>query len=134
MPDYIPSPTEWVRKQVEEYEGSGGTQGTTLRGLPVVIVQPGLIYGPGDIGPTHDLLVQYLTRRLPADATVLIGTSQLSWPRPATRRGWSTPRRGMVASLPTSAPPSRSRLMSRWSPFLDRSSSCRTRSHSRSPR
>ena len=38
MPDYIPSPTEWVRKQVEEYEGSGGTQGTTLRGLPVVIV------------------------------------------------------------------------------------------------
>ena len=38
MPDYIPSPTEWVRTQVEEYEGSGGTQGTTLRGLPVVIV------------------------------------------------------------------------------------------------
>jgi len=38
MPDYIPSPTEWVRKQVEEYEGSGGTSGTTLRGLPVVIV------------------------------------------------------------------------------------------------
>ena len=38
MPDYIPSPTEWVRKQVEEYEGSGGTKGTTLRGLPVVIV------------------------------------------------------------------------------------------------
>ena len=38
MPDYIPSPTEWVRKQVEEYEGSGGTAGTTLRGLPVVIV------------------------------------------------------------------------------------------------
>ncbi len=33
-------------------------------GLPLVIVQPGLIYGPGDTGPTHDLLVQYLTRRL----------------------------------------------------------------------
>lgn len=40
MPDYIPSPVEWVRKQVELYEGSGGTQGTTLRdtGLPVIIV------------------------------------------------------------------------------------------------
>ncbi len=35
-----PSPAAWVREQVELYEGSGGTQGTTLRdtGLPVVIV------------------------------------------------------------------------------------------------
>lgn len=40
MPDYIPSPREWVREQVERYERSGGTEGTTLRetGLPVVIV------------------------------------------------------------------------------------------------
>ena len=40
MPEYIPSPTEWVREQVELYEGSGGTEGTTLRdtGLPVIIV------------------------------------------------------------------------------------------------
>ena len=40
MADYIPSPVEWVRKQVELYESSGGTQGTTLRetGLPVIIV------------------------------------------------------------------------------------------------
>lgn len=40
MPDYIPSPRQWVRDQVELYEGSGGTQGTTLRdtGLPVIIV------------------------------------------------------------------------------------------------
>jgi deazaflavin-dependent oxidoreductase (nitroreductase family) len=38
--DYEPSPAAWVREQVEEYEGSGGTRGTTLRdtGLPVVIV------------------------------------------------------------------------------------------------
>ncbi|MEV6233752.1 nitroreductase family deazaflavin-dependent oxidoreductase [Saccharopolyspora shandongensis] len=36
--DYEPSPTEWVRKQVEEYEGSGGTKGTTLRGLPVIVL------------------------------------------------------------------------------------------------
>ena len=40
MAQYIPSPREWVREQVELYEGSGGTQGTTLRdtGLPVIIV------------------------------------------------------------------------------------------------
>lgn len=40
MPDYIPPTLEWVRKQVELYESSGGTQGTTLldTGLPCIIV------------------------------------------------------------------------------------------------
>ena len=40
MTEYIPSPTEWVREQVELYEGSNGAEGTTLResGLPVIIV------------------------------------------------------------------------------------------------
>ena len=40
MPQYIPSPRDWVREQVELYEDSGGTKGTTLRdtGLPVIIV------------------------------------------------------------------------------------------------
>jgi deazaflavin-dependent oxidoreductase (nitroreductase family) len=40
MSEYIPSPREWVAKQVELYEGSGGTDGLTLRdtGLPVIIV------------------------------------------------------------------------------------------------
>src|SRR6266446_2209135 len=40
MPDYIPSPRQWVRDQVELYERSGGREGTTLRdtGLPVIIV------------------------------------------------------------------------------------------------
>ena len=40
MPEYIPSPRQWVREQVETYEGSGGKEGTTLRdtGLPVIIV------------------------------------------------------------------------------------------------
>ena len=40
MAEYIPSTRDWVREQVELYEGSGGTQGTTLRdtGLPVIIV------------------------------------------------------------------------------------------------
>ncbi|MFJ5775511.1 nitroreductase family deazaflavin-dependent oxidoreductase [Streptomyces sp. NPDC093094] len=38
--EYEPSPTKWVRDQVELYEGSGGTEGTTLfdTGLPVVVV------------------------------------------------------------------------------------------------
>ena len=38
--EYEPSAQAWVRDQVELYESSGGTQGTTLRdtGLPVVIV------------------------------------------------------------------------------------------------
>jgi len=38
--DYIPSPREWVREQVERYEASDGVEATTLRdtGLPVVIV------------------------------------------------------------------------------------------------
>ncbi|MCT4357868.1 nitroreductase family deazaflavin-dependent oxidoreductase [Streptomyces sp. Je 1-79] len=35
---YEPSPSQWVREQVELYESSGGTQGTTMRGLPVVLV------------------------------------------------------------------------------------------------
>ena len=35
---YVPSPTKWVAEQVELYESSGGTQGTTLNGLPVIIV------------------------------------------------------------------------------------------------
>jgi deazaflavin-dependent oxidoreductase (nitroreductase family) len=40
MAEYIPSPRQWVRDQVELYENSGGTEGTTLRdtGLPVIVV------------------------------------------------------------------------------------------------
>jgi F420H(2)-dependent quinone reductase len=36
--DYEPSPAKWVRDQVQEYEGSGGTSGTTMRDMPVIIV------------------------------------------------------------------------------------------------
>lgn len=38
--EYEPSTAKWVRDQVEEYESSGGTRGSTLRdtGLPIVIV------------------------------------------------------------------------------------------------
>ena len=40
MAEYIPSTSDWVREQVELYEGSGGVDGITLRdtGLPVIIV------------------------------------------------------------------------------------------------
>src|SRR6266853_3398148 len=40
MAEYVPSPREWVRDQVELYERSGGADGTTLRdtGLPVIVV------------------------------------------------------------------------------------------------
>src|SRR4029079_15206672 len=40
MAEYVPSPRNWVREQVELYESSRGTKGHTLRdtGLPVVIV------------------------------------------------------------------------------------------------
>jgi F420H(2)-dependent quinone reductase len=40
MANYIPSPHAWVRDQVELYEGSGGTKGTTLldTGLPVILM------------------------------------------------------------------------------------------------
>jgi len=38
--DYVPSPRQWVRDQVEEYERSDGEQANTLRetGLPVIVV------------------------------------------------------------------------------------------------
>jgi|TARA_B100002052_G_scaffold219039_1_gene201027 deazaflavin-dependent oxidoreductase (nitroreductase family) len=40
MTEYLPPTLDWVRKQVEEYEGSGGTSGTTLldTGMPCIIV------------------------------------------------------------------------------------------------
>lgn len=36
--EYDPSPNKWVRDQVEEYESSGGTRGTTMHDRPVVIL------------------------------------------------------------------------------------------------
>ncbi|MDI9835656.1 nitroreductase family deazaflavin-dependent oxidoreductase [Streptomyces sp. KAU_LT] len=38
--EYEPSPSKWVRDQVELYERSGGTEGTTLQdtGLPVILL------------------------------------------------------------------------------------------------
>jgi deazaflavin-dependent oxidoreductase (nitroreductase family) len=36
--EYAPSPTPWVREQVDLYESSNGSEGTTLRGYPVVVL------------------------------------------------------------------------------------------------
>ncbi len=36
--DYEPPTAKWVRDQVEEYEGSGGTSGTEMRGVPTVVL------------------------------------------------------------------------------------------------
>lgn len=45
------------------------------KGLPLVIVQPGLVYGPGDTSAAHDTFVQYLTGKLP----MLIKQTAYSW-------------------------------------------------------
>lgn len=36
--DYEPSPSGYVREQVERYEATGGAEGGTMRGRPVVIL------------------------------------------------------------------------------------------------
>ncbi|MCU1675078.1 MAG: hypothetical protein JWN77_3191 [Frankiales bacterium] len=36
--EYEPSTEKWVRDQVELIESSGGTEGTELRGMPVVVL------------------------------------------------------------------------------------------------
>lgn len=36
--EYAPSPSEWARKQAEEFEASGGTRATTLNGVPIIVL------------------------------------------------------------------------------------------------
>ncbi|MGB3305248.1 MAG: nitroreductase family deazaflavin-dependent oxidoreductase [Thermomicrobiales bacterium] len=36
--EYEPSSSDWARQQAELYESSGGTEGTTLRGMPVILL------------------------------------------------------------------------------------------------
>ncbi|RRQ27628.1 nitroreductase family deazaflavin-dependent oxidoreductase [Rhodococcus sp. Eu-32] len=36
--EYEPSTSDWAREQAELLEGSGGTEGTSLRGMPVVLL------------------------------------------------------------------------------------------------
>ncbi|WP_323794425.1 nitroreductase family deazaflavin-dependent oxidoreductase [Nocardioides sp.] len=35
--EYEPSPSEWVRDQVALYERTGGTEGNTMRDVPIVV-------------------------------------------------------------------------------------------------
>lgn len=49
--------------------------GFIARGLPLVIVQPGLVYGPDDSSSVRTMLRQYLTRKLP----VLPRGTAFSW-------------------------------------------------------
>jgi nucleoside-diphosphate-sugar epimerase len=49
--------TKWAAHQVAEQ--------FIATGLPLVIVMPGLVYGPGDTSAVHTALVQFLQRRLP---------------------------------------------------------------------
>jgi hypothetical protein len=39
--EYAPSPWDWVRNQVEEYEASGGQRGNTLldTGMPIILLR-----------------------------------------------------------------------------------------------
>jgi len=61
MTNYIPPTLDWVREQVELYESSGGTEGTTLRdtGLPCIIIthkggKTGAVrFGSTTCGPTR---------------------------------------------------------------------------------
>ena len=36
--EYAPSTSDWAREQAELYEQSSGTEGTTLRGMPVIVL------------------------------------------------------------------------------------------------
>ena len=70
MAEYIPPAMDWVREQVELYEGSGGTEGNTLRdtGMPCIIVT--------HIGNKTDALRKIPLMRVKVDNSyVLIGSS-----------------------------------------------------------
>jgi len=36
--EYEPITSDWARKQAELFESSGGTKGTTLRGMPIILL------------------------------------------------------------------------------------------------
>ncbi|WP_433193398.1 nitroreductase family deazaflavin-dependent oxidoreductase [Nocardia sp. CA-107356] len=36
--EYAPSTSDWAREQAEKIENSGGTEGTTLQGKPVIVL------------------------------------------------------------------------------------------------
>ncbi|MBF6195595.1 nitroreductase family deazaflavin-dependent oxidoreductase [Nocardia implantans] len=36
--EYEPSTSDWAREQAEKYENSGGTEGNTLQGVPIILL------------------------------------------------------------------------------------------------
>ncbi|WP_067717207.1 nitroreductase family deazaflavin-dependent oxidoreductase [Nocardia yamanashiensis] len=36
--EYEPSTSDWAREQAEKFENSGGTEGTTIKGKPIVLL------------------------------------------------------------------------------------------------
>lgn len=36
--EYIPPTMDWVREHVDKIENSGGTEGTTMEGVPVIVI------------------------------------------------------------------------------------------------
>ncbi|MGD2135582.1 MAG: NAD-dependent epimerase/dehydratase family protein [Gemmatimonadales bacterium] len=60
--------TKWIA----HYEGA---EPLMARGLPLVVVQPGVVYGPGDHSRIGDTLRDYLRRRLP----VLVKETAFCW-------------------------------------------------------
>jgi len=57
-----PHISEYDRTKAAAHEVA---EGFIQHGLPLVIVQPGVIYGPGDNSNLHTAIVQYLTGKLP---------------------------------------------------------------------
>ena len=69
MAEYIPPSLDWVRKQVELYESSGGTEGNTLldTGMPCILVT--------HMGNKSDAMRKIPLMRVKVDANyVLIGS------------------------------------------------------------
>ena len=55
--EYEPSAWDWVAKQVDQYESSGGTEGVMLQGVPTVVMtmQELLLAGSDVFGPLHEM-------------------------------------------------------------------------------
>ncbi len=66
--EYEPSPQKWVRDQVAAYEASGGTEATTLRGVPVVVVT--------SVGATSGKLRKNPVMRVEHDGTYALVASK----------------------------------------------------------
>lgn len=71
--EYEPSPRQWVRDQVELYESSGGTQGTTLDGRPVVVLTT--------VGATSGKLRKVALMRVEHDGTFAVVASMGGAPK-----------------------------------------------------